>query len=754
MKPKYYSCFFLSLFACDQGNIQDTDRKDNLLDGPASTELINNFCQKVKDINDENDPSACVESINKLVGKYANNFWSLERCQGIFKQLCEQVPSYPSQIVYDVLYALVKNKCLGAAGVRTIIQGIEENNPKVFSLLNNYVCLNRSRVNETDEPDRIIAESFGFILNKTISISGINTFTSTPIPQQKKEITIDDLTNIWQCVRFIINNNGFDTNSLKKLIKLASSEDFNEAIKAIADAGIFFKDSGDEMMNAFDGENVNLNDAGLQALANCIQDTNKIATTNNVLYLFPSLKNCTDLAPIFKKCEKAVTVDEFIKLLDNIINLNSVISLDPLVASLQDGKFNLDCLKKLTEKYNNKSDKFNKVLSKISGEKFDTSAKGDDVIQAFEGKKIELEDRNLTKVLLMISAKELISNCEKAIYFCDENITNPNESNIEAVFNKGENEIFKLNVLESLLTSRKYTALNKILPHIPDEKLCHQHKGKKLITIIINHQDNLEANTIHKVLLMIDDRQKIVEKQNTTVFKLCCNKQGLDINKFIRKCIDFKFTLDCLDVYKKKDNHDQFNTVLAAIPDENFETKNNGDVVVKKFQNNDIEVTKGNVRRILLLCQDGKKITNVTCLYFVFSRSYDDKEGVKALIALVEDNSLNGNSVIWQIDTTKTYTTDTQKDFVKKFYGKIRDNTIYLFDQNIAKKFVLFTYIWYKQDDQLIYLEKKMKKNNKKEPYDYDKLIPNKTILQNVGCETDEDFTAFKTALNTALDKK
>ena len=140
MKPKYYSCLFLSLFACDQENIQNTNRKDNLLDGPASTELINNFCEGVKDINDKNDnndPSAYVEPINKLVGKYANSFRSLERCQGIFKQLCEQGPTYSSQIVYDVLYALVKNKCLGAVGVRTIIQGIKEKNPEVFSLLNN-----------------------------------------------------------------------------------------------------------------------------------------------------------------------------------------------------------------------------------------------------------------------------------------------------------------------------------------------------------------------------------------------------------------------------------------------------------------------------------------------------------------------------------------------------------------------------------------------------------------------------------------
>lgn len=755
MKPKYYSCFFLSLFACDQGNIQDTDLKDNLLDGPASTELINNFCQKVKDINDENDPSACVESINKLVGKYANNFWSLERCQGIFKQLCEQVPSYPSQIVYDVLYALLKNKCLDAVGVRTIIQGIEENNPKVFSLLNNYVCLNRSRVNETDEPDRIIAESFGFILNKTIFIPGINTFTSTPIPQQKKEITIDDLTNIWQCVRFIINNNGFDTNSLKKLIKLASSEDFNEAIKAIADAGIFFKDSGDEMMNAFDGENVNLNDAGLQALANCIQDAKQIVTTQNVKDLIPSLQNCKHLAPIFNKCTNGFIFDDFITLLDHI-DLDRTTLLGPLAESLKNDTFNLECLKKLAEKYKTDTATFNKVFSKIGDEKFDTSAKGDDVIQAFEGKNIELEDRNLTKVLLMIDGAELISNCQKAIIFCDKHITNPDEYNIPTVFDK-VTPTHTLTVLKELLKAKEQVALNNILPHIPEEKL-HQCNGNPVIEIIIQNQDNLKANTIYKVLSRISggkkDKNKIDSSKHKEVFKLCCNKPDLDINKFIDKCKNFKFKLDWLGWYKTY-NPDRFYYVLTAIADDKFDKNNTGDAVLNKIRtlitDADMNFKRGNLKKILNLCQEKTNITEVDDLYPVFCRSRGYKEDVNALFDLVADASLNGNNFINKI--TSDQERGAQDDFVKTFYRKIKNETITISDKNIAKKFVWFTYIWYKQDSSLVNLKNKLKE-------DTDKTMVNgalkKETLKKFGGENEEcnNFDAFEKKLREVLELK
>lgn len=818
MKPKYYSCFFLSLFACGQGNIQDTDRKDNLLDGPASTKLINNFCKKVKDTYDENDPSACVESINKLVGKYANNFWSLERCQGIFKQLCEQVPSYPSQIVYDVLYALLKNKCLDAVGVRTIIQGIEENNPKVFSSLKNSVEKKFKTCNQGtgDYSASIITESFGFILNKTIFIPGINTFTSTPIPQQKKEITIDDLTNIWQCVRFIINNNGFDTNSLKKLIKLASSEDFNEAIKAIADAGILFKDSGDDMMKAFDEENVNLNNTGLKALANCIDELNnyEITSGDNLKHLFTSLKNCTDLAPIFKKCTNAVQVDgkflsklaekcpenyhnliesidkthfdkndgkkdgylqflekyhnvntkglsplfsklldffpvaDFIKLLKNI-DLNRATFLDPLIKSLKGKKFNLECLKQLIDKHQDNSDTFNIVINKINKGSFDKDAKGDEVIQAFDGKNIQLEDDNLTKILSMIGwiKKQKISNCQTAIDFCYQNIKNLNGKNIKAVFEKvKDDKKFDLNDLVQLWEQGE-KKFNKILPYIPETKLKQDNQGNDVIDKIIEKNIELNKNTLPQVLLMIDKNQKISAKKNKEVFQICrdnkFNKE--DINRILAKCADnLKFDLDCLKLYNRVYS-EQLNTVLAAIPDDKFNKKNNGNVVVKTIKNKEFDFDEGKLKKVLLLCQGGE-ITNVNSLYFVFSRSWNFVEDVKALDPFVGNNSLNGNGVISKIDGAEP---EAQTAFVKKFYSKIQDHTITISNKNIAEKFVCFAYILYGQANDLTDLKKKIKT----QANDHINSALKKDKLKKFGGEDKEynDFDAFKKKLSEVL---
>ena len=828
MKPKYYSCFFLSLFACGQENKEvknaeskDADPKGNLLNRDLSIiDVVNNLCEGVKDINDKNNPSAYVELTTKLVGEYANSFWSLERCQGIFKQLCEQVPSYPSQIVYDVLYALLKNKCLDAVGVQTIIQGIKEKNPKVFSLLNNYVCLNRSRVNETDEPARIIAESFGFIFNNTIFIPGINTFTSTPIPLQEKGITIDDLTNIWQCVRFIINN-GFDTKSLKKLIKLASSGDFNEAIKAIADAGILFKDIGDDMMKAFEKEEVNLNDAGLQALANCIRDAKQIVTTQNVKHLIPSLQNCKHLAPIFNKCTNAVQVDDeflleladkctdnyhdliesipqerfninntkregylsflnqyrnvnkeglsplfsklpnffreadFLKLL-GYIDLNSATSLDTLVESLQDEKFNLGCLKILVKKYNNNSDKFNKVLSLINPGKFDNNADGNGVIGIFKYKEIQLDDGNLIKILSMINDTTKISDCEKAIDFWCKNIKNLNEQNIKAVFEKVEDDKkFNLNDLGTLWAQGK-DKFDQILPCIPKAKLKQDHKGNDVIKTITALSIKLNTKTIPNVLSMIDDLQKISHDNNTAVFKFCCDKDNEfvaeDIKNILSKCDNFEFVLDLLNVYAIIQYKAQFNAILSAIPDKYFVSKCKGDDVLEEIQYNEINVAKGNLRKILLLCKDGEKITNVNALYYVFCRSCKDEDGVKDLINLVAEGSLNGNDFISEIDD-KAQEAKAQKDFIEKFYSKIQDKSIDISNRN-AKNFVVCAYIWYKKEENLNDLLARVMRKSFYTRGAVKKALKIQTLKNFCDKDiTDDDFQAFKNALTGAIKK-
>lgn len=819
MKPKYYSCLFLSLFACDQENIQNTNRKDNLLDGPASTELINNFCEGVKDINDKNDPSACVELTTKLVGEYANSFCSLERCKGIFKQLCKQGPTYSSQIVYDVLYALVKNKWLDADGVRTIIQGIKEENLTVFSLLNNYVEKKFKTCNQGTDDDaaRIIAESFGFIFNKTIFIPGINTFTSTPIPPSENAITVDDLTDIWQCVNFI-KNNVFDQNSLKKLIALASSGDFNEAIKAIAGAGIFFQDSGNNMMKEFNGKNINLNNEGLQALANCIQSSREIATTAKLKLLIPSLKNCTDLAPILKRCTNGVKVDgkflsqlaqtcpqnyhdliesipkerfntaddkkagylqfletyhnvnkeglsplfsklpnyfpedDFITLLDNI-DLDSATSLKPLIESLQGATFNLECLKKLATTYKDNSDTFNKVLSKINQYNFDQDNNGDEVIQAFDGKNIQLYNENLKKILFMIYIGNKISDWQKAIDFCCENIKNLNDENIQSVVKQIKSNLkFDLNTL-TYLWGKGEGKFNQILPCIPKHKLKKDNHGDNVIDEIIKNTIKLNKNTLPKVLSMIDDKKKITTTKNKDVFQICCENEfnAEDIKNILEKCKDnFKFALDCLDLYETVGKK-RFNNVLAAIPDDRFDKNNTGNDVVKKIQTKAIALEEGNLSKVLLLCKDGDKITDVNSLYFVFCRSCNDAEGVKVLITFVEDNSLHGNGVISKINTTDAKTTDAQKAFVEKFYSKIKNSTINIFNKNIAEKFVWFAYLWYKQDSNLTDLKNKMKN-------DVDKALLNnalkKDTLKDFGGKeiTNEDFEAFQNKLSDVLE--
>lgn len=748
MKPKYYSCFFLSLFACDQGN------RDS-----SNIDVVNNFCKGVKDINDKNDPLACVELTTKLGGEYASCFWSLERCQGIVKQLCELVPSYPSQIVYDVLYALLKNKCLGAAGVRTITQGIKDENPTVFSLLNNYVEKKFKTCNQgtDDYSARIIAESFGFIFNDTISIPGINTFTSTPIPPSESAITVNDLTDIWQCVRFIINNNEFDTNSLKKLIKLASSVDFNEAIKAIADAGIFFKYSGDIMMDAFDRENVNLNDAGLEALANCIQNTKPIATTQNVKHLIPSLQNCKYLAPIFNKCINGFIFDDFITLL-NHIDLDCTTLLDPLAESLKDGSFKLECLIKLINKYKGKHDTFNKVLAKINDKKFTKNEKGDKVILAFKDNEIPLEDVNLKKILSMISDMYQISNCQNAIVFCYGNIKNHNKQNIEAVFKKVE-QLFSLNDLETLLKGYKQNALNKILPDIPDEKLYQKCDGNATINKIKDLQTNLDANTIHKVLLMIstEDMKKIGPSKNTDIVQLCYDNKDLDITKFIDKCRNFKFDIKCLKLYKEE-YRDRFNTVLTGLEPGNFDSDNEGDDVldiIYKFTSDGMYFNSGNLKKILYLCKEKTSITNVDALYTVFSRSRNLTDDVGALSYLVKDNSLDGYNFISKIDSNSSEGRDAQVAFVKQFYNKIRSNTIYCNNEDMAGRFLLFTYILYKEGVNLNFVRNKMNatnaKNTKKFVANFIKKNAFNNILDVFYNENITDYKEFGKAFNTAL---
>ena len=754
MKPKYYSCFFLSLFACDQGKIevnnekaQDVDPKGNLLNVDSSIiDVVNNLCEGVKDINDKNNSPAYVELTTKLVEEYANSFWSLGRCQGIVKQRCEQVPS---QIVYDVLYALLKNKCLGAADVRTIIQGIKADNPKVFSLLNNYVEKKFKTCNQgTDDSARIIAESFGFIFNDTIFIPGINIFTSTPLPSPETKITVDRLTNIWHCVNFI-NSNGFDKTSLQQLINLASSGDFNEAIKTIATSKIIFNGDGDEMMEVFQEKKVNLDNEGLKALAACIRAEQSIATTQNVKYLIQSLNNCTDLAPIFNKCTNDVTFVDFITLLD-LIDLNRSTLLDPLAKSLKNETFNLECLQQLIAKYN-ESDTFNKVLSKISQDKFTKNEKGDKVIQVFDGTKIKLEEDNLNKVLSMISDAEQISHCQKAIDFCDKHIK-CNKPNIENVFNK-VSENFRYKYLSKLL-SNNLDALNQILPYIPDAKLSTNSNGNEIIQKIKPYIDRLNVNTIHTVLSMISnkDNNKISEKNNTKIVQWCCENKGLDITKFISHCKNFQFGVKCLGLYDSN-YHNQFFAVLDKIDLPNFH-KHSGNTILETIQyliqNKGMYFEEGNLKKILNLCN--KQITNVNALYPVFCRSRKDQKGVKALINLVKDNSLNGNAFIQEIDDNAEKA-DAQKAFVETFYSKIKDSTITISAEN-AEKFVWFAYIWYGQDNNLEDLKNKIKK--KKGKIIGDDFIKNaltENTLQKFGGKeiNDEEFNAFETKLKDVL---
>ena len=297
-------------------------------------------------------------------------------------------------------------------------------------------------------------------------------------------------------------------------------------------------------------------------------------------------------------------------------------SLDNVVAKYKTCMFDLDCLRALIALG---PKKFNTIIKKINN--FDTTCEGDEVLKAFLGKDIQLNEVSLDKIVNMVDTKQKISDANTLIQFFCKNIRAKVES-LDNVVAKYKTCMFDLDCLRALIA-------------------LGPKKFNTIIKKINNFDTTCKENEVLETLMSSKKEESI--KLSDASFDKVISMFTCEKSKYFFSLAVKSVVTNCADVDRKKclefiSNHfldgtsrtslKNFNTCIDEFINTYLKNKSlniSGDIWLDCF-NNSQNFTKLNIEKktsLITYCND-EKIQNIDNLVAFLEKIYNDATSSKS----------------------------------------------------------------------------------------------------------------------------